>query len=107
MKTKKYSYYSIFIFDKEMPGAINIEFPDLPGCLSCAYSYSEAKKNAREALLLYLDGMSILDIPKPSAMFEKSMYGKSVAVKKITIKMSEKGGKLKGRGIKRHKSNFE
>lgn len=106
MKTKKYSYYSVFVFDKETPGAINIEFPDLPGCLSCAYSFFRAKKNAKEALLLYLDGMNISDIPKPSTIFNKSMYGQNVAVKKITIKMREKNGKLIGRGIARYNSNF-
>ena len=105
MKMKNYSYYAVFVFDKVIPGAINIEFPDLPGCLSCAYSYSEAKKNAREALSLYLDGMRISDVPKPS--YKESMNVKDIAVEKITVKMKEEEGKLIGRGIERRKSNLE
>lgn len=103
---KRYSYYSIFVYDQEIPGAINIEFPDLPGCLSCAYSYSEAKKNAREALQLYLDGMDISNVPQPSVISAESMHGKGISIEKITIKMRMENSRLIGRGIKRFKSNF-
>ena len=47
---------------------ISIEFPDLPGCLPCAFSTGEALHNAREAMGLHLlsmeeDGDTI---PEPS-----------------------------------------
>lgn len=49
-----YSYPAIFYFD---PDGISIEFPDLPGCLPCAFSEEEAFRNAREAMGLHLYGM--------------------------------------------------
>ena len=49
-----YSYPAIFYFDED---GISIEFPDLPGCLPCAFSEEEAFRNAREALGLHLYGM--------------------------------------------------
>ena len=53
---------------------INIKFPDLPGCISCAEkgNTEEALKNAKEALGLYLFGMEQdgETIPKSSAINE-------------------------------------
>ena len=53
---------------------INITFPDLPGCISCAEkgNTEEALKNAKEALGLYLFGMEQdgESIPKSSAINE-------------------------------------
>lgn len=36
---------------------ISIEFPDLPGCLSCADTTEESVANAKEVLGLFLWGM--------------------------------------------------
>lgn len=47
---------------------VAVEFPDLPGCLTCADSVEEAINRAREALELHISGM-IKDgdnLPKPS-----------------------------------------
>lgn len=49
----KDSYKFVAIFDYEEDG-INIYFPDIPGCLSCADTTDEALKNAEEALGLML-----------------------------------------------------
>ena len=49
-----YSYIAVLTFDSD---GISIEFPDLPGCLSCAETYEEAYNNAEEALALHLYGM--------------------------------------------------
>lgn len=51
-----YSYVSVFEYDQD---GINISFPDLPGCFSCApvNDIDAAFKNAREALGLHLFGM--------------------------------------------------
>ena len=53
---------------------INITFPDLPGCISCAGkgNAEEALKNAKESLGLYLFGMEQdgEEIPKSSAINE-------------------------------------
>ena len=60
-------YSFIAAFTRE-PLGISIEFPDLPGCFSCADDYRQAFLNAKEALHLHLVGM-IMDneeIPTPS-----------------------------------------
>jgi predicted RNase H-like HicB family nuclease len=57
------SYYAIFQYDDD---GICISFPDLPGCLSCAWSDEEAKKMATEALELYIDDIPINLLPKQS-----------------------------------------
>ena len=60
---QKLSYYAIFRFD---PDGINISFPDLPGCLSCAFSENQAVPMAEEALSLWLSGMEYGELPPPS-----------------------------------------
>lgn len=62
-------YSFIAIFDIADDG-ISIEFPDLPGCLSCADTMDEALKNAREVLGLHLWGMeqNREEIPKATAI---------------------------------------
>ena len=101
MKIKKLSYYSVFTCDDEMKNAINIEFPDLPGCVSCAYSLSQARKFAKEALALYLDGMKISDVPQPKKITDDSVHRRNVLNVKVTVMMREKNGILWGFGIKR------
>lgn len=55
MKEKDtYVFPAIFTYDKD---GISIEFPDLPGCLSCADTTDEAIKMAKEALALHIYGM--------------------------------------------------
>ena len=64
-----YAYIAVFTFD---PDGISIEFPDLPGCLSCADSYQEAYENAEEALSLHLYSLEQTgeSIPKASRIEE-------------------------------------
>ena len=64
-----YSYIAILTLD---PDGVSIEFPDLPGCLSCAETYEEAYENAKEALALHLYGMEQSNeaIPTPSKIGE-------------------------------------
>ena len=60
-----YIYPALFHYADD---GISIEFPDLPGCLPCAYTTEEAVKNAKEALALHLYGMELdgETIPVPS-----------------------------------------
>jgi predicted RNase H-like HicB family nuclease len=62
-----YSYIAVFDFAED---GISIEFPDLPGCISCADSYEEAYASAEEALALHLYGMEQDKevIPEPSKL---------------------------------------
>lgn len=54
MKNDYYIYPAIFSHEDD---GISIEFPDLPGCLSCADDTEEAIKMAKEALGLHLYGI--------------------------------------------------
>lgn len=60
-----YEYPAFFYCEDD---GISIEFPDLPGCLSCAESMEEAFHCAKEALGLHLYGMEEEgdEIPTPS-----------------------------------------
>lgn len=101
MIIKKLTYYAVFTLDNGMKNAISIEFPDLPGCISCAYSYSQARKFAKEALILYLDGMKLSDLPKPSKPGKKNTAIRNISYSRITMLMGEKKGILFGFCIKR------
>lgn len=51
---KSSKYPAIFFFDDD---GISVEFPDLPGCLTCGDNEDEAIKMAIECLTLHLFGM--------------------------------------------------
>lgn len=61
-----YEYVAIFNYEED---GINIYFPDIPGCISCADNTTEALKNANEALGLcmsyYEDEKLEIPIPTP------------------------------------------
>lgn len=46
-----YIYPALFTYEDD---GISIEFPDLPGCISCGDTDEEAVRMAKEALALYL-----------------------------------------------------
>ena len=54
MKRDYYVYPAIFTYEDD---GISVEFPDLPGCLTCADTTEEAVKMAKEALGLHLYDM--------------------------------------------------
>ena len=54
MKKDCYFYPAIFTYEDD---GISVEFPDLPGCLTCADTTEEAIKMAKEALGLHLYGI--------------------------------------------------
>lgn len=64
-----YIYPAIFNYADD---GISIEFPDLPGCLPCAFSTIEAVHNAREAMGLHLYSMEEDGdhIPEPSDILD-------------------------------------
>ena len=74
----RYSFVALFDYADD---GINIEFPDLPGCLPCADSDNteQALHNAKEALALHLYGMEQdkEEIPLPTQ------------INKITIKKNQ------------------
>ena len=54
MKKDCYVYPAIFTYEDD---GISVEFPDLPGCLTCVDTIEEAIKMAKEALGLHLYGI--------------------------------------------------
>ena len=66
----KNTYEYVAIFDYEEDGGVNIYFPDLPGCFSCADTTKEALKNASDALGLYMTHYEDegLKIPEPTPL---------------------------------------
>lgn len=63
----RYAYLAVLTFADD---GISIEFPDLPGCLSCADTEEDALQCAQEALGLHLFGMEQDGdtIPAPSSI---------------------------------------
>lgn len=64
----KDTYEYVAIFNYEEDGGVNIYFPDLPGCFSCADNTKEALQNAQEVLGLYMTYYEDegLEIPEPT-----------------------------------------
>lgn len=77
----KKNYVFPAIFTKESRG-ISIEFPDLPGCLSCADNYRQALHHAKEAMHLHLKGMleDREKIPQPSELENISLKRHEILV---------------------------
>lgn len=96
---KNITCYAFFTQDEVMKDAINISFPGLPGCLSCAFSVEQAIKYAHEALSLYLHGMDISNLPKMLNLSDLPKCGSNTTVYAITVTMYVKNGKLIGKDI--------
>jgi len=99
MKKKKWYSY-IAIFNHEDNG-INISFPDLPGCLSCADMDEEAIRKAKDAMGLY---MTVLEddggeIPKPTALKDIQL-GKNDVPFLVEVFMPEVRANIKDMYIK-------
>lgn len=60
----RYIYPAIFDFADD---GISVEFPDLPGCLTCGDTIEEAFAMAKEAMALHLWGMEEDGDPIPEA----------------------------------------
>lgn len=67
MKKSRYIYPAIFSYDHD---GISIEFPDLPGCYTCADTTEKAINYAKDALGLHLYGLERDndEIPVPSSI---------------------------------------
>lgn len=65
--SNSYIFPAIFNYAED---GISIEFPDLPGCLSCADTTEEALLNAEEVLGLFLYGLQKdgEEIPPPTLL---------------------------------------
>lgn len=75
------SYVYPAVFDYAVDG-ISVEFPDLPGCLTCGDTDAESMEMAKEAMGLHLYGMEKDgdDIPVPSGFRDIEIEGNQVIV---------------------------
>ncbi len=99
---KKRNWYSyIAIFNHEDDG-INISFPDLPGCLSCADTDEEAIYKAKDAMGLYISVLEDDDeeIPKPSVLKDIKL-GKNDVPFLVEVFMPEIRAKIKDVFVKK------
>lgn len=79
MKKNRYVYPAIFSYD---PDGISVEFPDLPGCLTCGDTQEEAFEMAKEAMALHLFGMEEDNdkIPEPTSLNELDVESNQATV---------------------------
>lgn len=78
-KQDRYAFPAIFHYADD---GVSIEFPDLPGCLSCSSSTEEALVDAKEALGLHLWGMEQdgEEIPVPTPVNKLSIQPDEIPV---------------------------
>jgi len=72
-----YVYPAVISHDSD---GISVEFPDLPGCVSCADTTEDAAKNANEALRLHLWSMENDNdsIPTPTSISELQLEANQI-----------------------------
>ena len=76
------NYYTYPAFFTYADDGISIEFPDLPGCLPCGKTESEAFANAKEAMGLHLFGMEQDNepIPVPSSIKNLTIPNNAIVI---------------------------
>jgi antitoxin HicB len=56
MKRQRIHNFSV-IFEPEAEGGYSVSVPELPGCFTHGKTFEEAKKKAKEAILVYLESV--------------------------------------------------
>lgn len=85
MKNKLHIRYpAIFYIDTD---GISISFPDIPECISCAFTKKQALNMAKDALELMLHNMKINNLP-PQLYPLKRFSAESFFIRSITVKFN-------------------
>lgn len=79
-------YPAIFNIDSD---GICISFPDIPECLSCAYTKKQARAMAKEALELALHRVEVEKVPARKYPIQH-FSSKKFYIRTITVRMSIK-----------------
>lgn len=74
--------YTVLFTPDEETGYFVAEVPALPGCVTHGKNLAEAKKNAGEAMQLYLETLAEREIPFPEDVDPNFLKGK------ITVEMN-------------------
>lgn len=79
MKKDRYIYPTIFSYADD---GISVDFPDLPGCITCGDNDEEALHMAKEAMALHLYGIEEdqEDIPSPASPHHLHLKDNQVVV---------------------------
>lgn len=95
-----YVFPSIISYDED---GISVEFPDLPGCYTCADNTETAISRAQEALALHISSMEDdnEDIPSPSSI-DSIQLVKSQAIILIDVWMPVYRDKIKYASVKKY-----
>lgn len=99
MLKDRYTFPSILSYDED---GISVEFPDLPGCYTCADTTETAIVRAKEALALHISSMEDdnEEIPTPSSIDEIQLE-KSQAIILIDAWMPVYRDKIKYASVKK------
>ncbi|MEG2246460.1 MAG: type II toxin-antitoxin system HicB family antitoxin [Peptostreptococcaceae bacterium] len=73
MKKDIYIFPAVLSFADD---GVSVEFPDLPGCITCGDTTEDAIKNAKEALGLHIYGLEEDNelIPEPTNIKDLKRY---------------------------------
>lgn len=98
-KKDKYVFPAVFTIEKD---GISVEFPDLPGCLTCGDTEDEALYMAKDALELHLFGLEEEGerIPEPSSVSSLNL-GKNQFVALIEVWMPPIRDEMAQKAIKK------
>lgn len=99
MLKSRYAYIALLSYDDD---GISIEFPDLPGCFSCAESTEDAIKCDREAMGLHLFDMEQDgDIIPEATSIDKIKLSKNTIPLPVDVFMSHVRDRIKTRFVKK------
>lgn len=96
-----YTFPAFFYYDED---GISIEFPDLPGCVSCARDTETAFRCAKEAMGLHLFGMEEDREPIPEPTPVQNLHpepGTPVTLAMVDVSMPVIRGKVKKTTMKK------
>ncbi|WP_310192135.1 type II toxin-antitoxin system HicB family antitoxin [Bacillus sp. 3255] len=101
MKKERYTFPAIF---HHAGDGISVNFPDLPGALTCGKTEDEALRMARECLELHIFGLEDDNevIPDPSTLFklrEKLAWNESMSL--VEVWMPPFRDKMANRAVKK------
>lgn len=96
---RRYVFPAVFDYAED---GISVEFPDIPGCLTCGDTEEEALSMAREALALCLYGMEEdgEPIPEPTPAYKvKASEGQAVVL--VDVWMPPFRDEMRERAVKK------
>ncbi|MEG2362535.1 MAG: type II toxin-antitoxin system HicB family antitoxin [Terrisporobacter sp.] len=79
MKKDIYIFLAVLSFDDD---GVSVEFPDLPGCITCGDTTEDAIKNAKEALGLHIYGLEEDNelIPEPTNIKDLKLENNEIPI---------------------------